>query len=197
MTEHSHLTDCGLPGIRRIPYGLHACHFYRDRAHLIEALVPYFIAGLRGGERCIWVTAAPLPAAEAEAALREAWHGVDDALASDALRILDFDRWYADNAGLKGTDVVDLWLVQEERAIKDGYRGLRIAGNTSFLKPADWAIFMDYEREVDERFQGRRIIALCSYVLAERDRHDEVMRSHHCAFERPDSAWQVAGSLDR
>lgn len=43
----------------------------------------------------------------------------------------------------------------------------------------------------------RRIIALCSYVLNERDKMDEVMSAHHCAFERPDSAWQVSGSLGR
>ena len=135
MTEPTHITECGLPGIRRIPYGLHACHFYPDRAQLIETLVPYFIAGLSAGERCIWVTAAPLPAAEAERELRTAWGGVDEALAKGALRIIDYDRWYKDKAGLKGKDVVGHWLEEEERALAQGYRGLRITGNTSFVQP--------------------------------------------------------------
>lgn len=47
------LTDCGLPGIGEIPYGLHMCHFYETRDQLAAALVPYFAAGLRSGERCI------------------------------------------------------------------------------------------------------------------------------------------------
>ena len=62
MAGETHLTDCGLPGIVRIPYGLHACHFYSGREQLLEALVPYFVAGLRGKERCLWITAPPLPA---------------------------------------------------------------------------------------------------------------------------------------
>jgi two-component system, sensor histidine kinase PdtaS len=190
MTEPTHITECGLPGIRRIPYGLHACHFYPDRAALVEALVPYFLAGLREGERCIWVTAPPLPAADAERELRTAWDGVDEALAKGALRIIDYDRWYT------GSDVVGLWLEEEERALAQGYRGLRIAGNTSFVQPGDWARFMEYERVVGPGLQGRRIVALCSYALNGRDPHKiaEVMRAHSCAFERPDSGWQVIGA---
>ena len=47
----SHLTECGLPGITRIPYGVHMCNFYNTRDELITALVPFFAAGLRRNER--------------------------------------------------------------------------------------------------------------------------------------------------
>lgn len=62
MAALPNLTDSGLAGIRQVPYGIHACHFYADNKDLAEALVPYFTAGLRANERCLWVTAAPLPA---------------------------------------------------------------------------------------------------------------------------------------
>ena len=194
MAELAHLTECGLPGIARIPYGLHACHFYADREQLVAALVPYFLAGLRNRERCLWVTAPPLPALEAARALSAAWEGVSNALAGGALRIVDFDEWYTENSGLKGSAIVDLWLREEERALAQGYQGLRIAGNTSFLQPGDLAEFLEYERAVSERFEGRRIVALCSYTLhgANARQLEEVRRAHDCAFERPDSNWQVA-----
>jgi hypothetical protein len=198
MDAPIHLTDCGLPGIRRIPYGLHACHFYPDRARLIEALVPYFVAGLRSNERCIWVTAPPLPAGEAARELRAAWSGADDALATGALRILDFDHWYTDPAGLKGIAVIDLWLREEERALAEGYRGLRITGNTSFLGSGDWQPFMNYERAVNGSLQGHRIVALCSYLLegCSASQVAEVMRAHDCTFDRPDSGWQVIAARE-
>lgn len=44
---HSSLTDCGLPGIKDIPFGVHMCHFYDRCEDLAAALVPYFAAGLR------------------------------------------------------------------------------------------------------------------------------------------------------
>jgi hypothetical protein len=191
--ELPHLTDCGLPGISRIPYGLHACHFYPDRERLVEALVPYFLAGLRNNERRLWVAAPPLPAPDARQALEAAWNGVGAAFDSGAIRILDFDEWYAGACGLNGLDVVRFWLDEEEKALAAGYNGLRITGNTSFLTSSDWATFMEYERVVGEKFYGRRIVALCSYTLQGRTAREvgEVMHAHECIFDRPDSTWQV------
>src|ERR1051325_5295708 len=80
-TTPSNLTDCGLPGIKRIPYGVHMCHFYRGRDELAAVLVPYFAAGLRNRERGIWIVAEPLHATEAKLELAQAGVDVDTALA--------------------------------------------------------------------------------------------------------------------
>jgi len=194
MTDLPPITRFGLPGIDHVPFGMHACHFYRSRGQLISALVPYFVAGLRGNERCLWVTAPPLPAQEAVKALRDAWNGVDKALDRGALRILDFDQWYAGPAGLKGRDeVAQLWLEEEARAIAEGFRGLRITGNTSFLGPDDWPAFTEYERTLTARFMNRRIVALCSYALVQCNfqQMSEVIKTHRCALERVDADWKV------
>jgi hypothetical protein len=192
MSSDTHLTDCGLPGITRIPYGLHACHFYPDRAQLVEALVAYFLAGLYNHEKCLWITAAPLPAAEAREAMRATWPAVERHIEQGALRIVDFADWYG-GVELQPGNVVAAWLREEETALAEGYRGLRITGNTSFVKREDWAAFMEYERLVGERLVGRRILALCSYELASCSGAQtiDVMRLHDCSFHRPDAAWQV------
>jgi hypothetical protein len=192
MSGDMQLTDCGLPGIARIPYGLHACHFYPDRAQLVEALVAYFLAGLYNKEKCLWMTAPPLPAAEALEAMRAAWPAVDKAVAQGALHILDFADWYGETE-VQPARVIAAWLREEQQALAEGYRGLRITGNTSFVKPGDWAAFMEYERQVQLSLPGRRIVALCSYELAacRGAQAGEVMRVHDCAFHRPDAAWAV------
>jgi two-component system, sensor histidine kinase PdtaS len=188
-----HLTRCGLPGIELIPFGTHACHFYATREDLIAALVPYCVAGLEANERCLWIAASPLSGRDAIEAMRAHWEHADEAIQSGALRILDFDRWYTGSQGLLGVEVIDLWLKEEEAALAEGYNGLRITGNTSFVAPNDVATFMEYERAVTERFAGRRIVALCSYLLAKQSDHrvSEVRQAHHCAFEHPDETWRV------
>lgn len=190
LANRSHITHFGLPGIDRIPFGMHACHLYKTRDELIRALVPYFLTGLSGKERCLWVTAPPLPAREAYQALRT--HGVEEAIQDGALLILDFDHWYTSSAGLKGHDVVQLCLEEEERALTDGYNGLRIAGNTSFLKPGDWSTFIEYEQAVTAHFTSRRIVALCSYALGQRNDQQisEVLHAHHVAVQGADADWQ-------
>lgn len=190
----AHFTDCGIPGIERVPYGVHLCHFYDSRRELVEALVPYFEAGLRNNERCIWVTADPLRSAEAKAALRTAVPGVDALLEQGRLRVLDFSDWYTEGAGpLKGSNVVDVWLDEERAALAAGYAGLRITGNTSFLGAGDWDEFMEYEHALNAAFQGRRIVTLCSYTLLYGDavKALDVIRSHHSTLYRTDSTWQV------
>ena len=97
-----------------------------------------------------------------------------------------------------GLDVVQFWLEEEERALADGYSGLRITGNVTFFEPDDWSTFMEYERAVSAGFNGRRIVALCSYSLpgCTTQQMREVMHAHDCACERPDAAWQGVTALD-
>jgi hypothetical protein len=175
-----------------VPYGTHLCHFYETRDELAAALVTYFTAGLRGGERCIWITAAPLGADEAEAELRNAGLDVDAAVRQGSLVIRDHSDWYSEGARLKGSAVADLWLEEERRSLAAGYRGLRITGNTSFLTPAGWPEFMDYEALIQRLFADRRIVTLCSYrlPLGAAEVH-EVVQRHHCALHGPHQGWQI------
>ena len=187
-----YLTDCGLPGIRQVPYGMHMCLFFSTREELTAALVPYFAAGLRANERCIWVCAEPLPAAEARAELVKARVDVAAAMASGALVLRDFSEWYAEAEELKGTDVVKLWLGAEERALGEGYNGLRITGNVTFLEsPEDWDTFMAYEQAVNEAFRGRRIVTLCTYRRGGAAEMLDVIHRHNCTLDRPDEGWQI------
>lgn len=192
--ELPNITHCGLPGIDLVPLGMHACHFYRNREQLAAAVVPYLLAGLRANERCIWITAPPLPEMKAVQALRNAWDGIDRAIESGALRVSDFDRWYAGSAGLKGLEIVEMWLQEEQRALAEGYKGLRITGNISFLQPHELGAFVEYEQAVSDCFSGRRIVALCSYPQRQHgaEQMSSVLDAHHCAFERTDTDWHVA-----
>ena len=189
----SHLTDCGLPGITQIPYGVHMCNFYRTREELIAALVPFFVAGLRNNERCIWITAKPLHAVDAIAEFEKAGPDVQAAIRNGSLVVRDYEEWYAQAGTLKGNQVVDLWLAEEQRALAGGYRGLRITGNVTFLRSEDWAQFMEYEELVNRAFQGRRIVTLCTYHLESCGAAEvlDVMRRHNGALDRPDEGWQI------
>jgi len=190
------LTMCGLPGIDHIPYGIHMCHFYRERKDLVEALVPFFIAGLHNNERCIWITAEPLDGAGAKLELQRAGLDVDAAIRSGALTIQDYSEFYLKAQGMKSSQVAELWLAEEERALEQGYSGLRITGNASFLTPETWPDFMDYEEVVHRAFHGRRIVSLCSYDARRVPASEvlDVMRRHSCALDRPDEGWQVVNS---
>ena len=190
---HSHFTDCGLPGLSQIPFGVHMCNFYKTREELVAALVPFFSAGLRGNERCIWIAAEPLPAVDAIAELEKAGVSARAEIERGALVVRDFSDWYAEAGNLRGKDVVKLWLAEEKRALADGYRGMRITGNVTFLRPDEWPVFMEYEALITEAFAGRRIVTLCTYWLEQCGAAEmmDVLHRHNGALERPDEGWQV------
>jgi hypothetical protein len=190
-------TACGLPGVAQIPFGIHMCHFYKERQDLVEVLVPFFTAGLNRNERCIWVCAEPLDAAGAKRELHTSGVDVEAAIRRGALTVLDYSEFYLKARGMKSAEVAKLWLAEEERALEDGYSGLRITGNASFLEPKTWPDFMDYEEVVQRAFNGRRIISLCTYDLRRCAPANvvDVMRRHSCALERPDEGWQIVSEI--
>ena len=195
MSPASYLTSSGLPGLNGIPYGTHMCHFYQSAAHLAAAVVPYFAAGFRNNERCIWIAAEPLGAVLAKIAARNGGLAVEAAMRKGSLSILDYSEWYSEAGTLKGDEMVQVWLDEERRALAAGYSGLRITGNVTFLTPQAWDVFMDHEHSITEALHDRRIVSLCSYRLGQCGATEllDVSRRHHCTLERPEEneGWQI------
>ncbi len=187
------ITDCGVPGIRPVLYGSHLCHFYPNRRELVQSLVPFFRAGLLNKERCLWVTAEPLPAAEARLELAQVVPDLEVRIAMGQLRIIDGREWYESSKGMTREDLIARWLQEEADALSAGYNGLRVTGNTSFLTPEAWQAFMEYEKLVSGAFDGRRIVALCSYDISRCGPSEvlDVIRFHHHTLLKGGDGWQV------
>lgn len=181
-----------MPGIKPVVYGSHLCHFYPNRQELVESLVPFFEAGLKGNERCLWVTADPLPAAEAKAELARVVPDVQERIAAGQLRVIDGSEWY-ELSSLSAEARVARWLEEEAAALGAGYTGLRITGNVGFLTAETWHDFMRYEALVSKAFEQRRIVALCSYDLSRCQPWEvlDAIGQHHHTLVRDRDTWQV------
>jgi hypothetical protein len=135
-------TSSGIPGIGKVPWGTHLCHFFRSRADLIESIVPYFVAGLKNNEQCMWGAAAPLYADEARRELKKAFPAAERLEREGRIAIFDHHEWYTEN---RSADPVKDLLQVEEKALKEGRKGLRCGGNISWLTQHDWGPFYLYE----------------------------------------------------
>src|SRR5688572_10937558 len=69
--EHSDRPS-GIPSVGDVPWGTHFCQFYKTADDLADTLVPFFEAGLRSNESCLWVTGEKLEAEAAEALMVDA-----------------------------------------------------------------------------------------------------------------------------
>jgi C4-dicarboxylate-specific signal transduction histidine kinase len=185
------LTKYGIPGIDQVPFGIHVCHFYRAQEDLVEALVPYFAAGLGNNENCVWVT--PLSTDRAAAALGRALVGVDAMLDKGQMRIVDAKSWHASANGMDEHAVAQFWLHEEKTALAKGYQGLRSAVDTSSLFADDWDTLMGYEGAVSDAIRDRRILMLCSYDTQRCQATGvlEAVRTHQHTLERRDVNWEM------
>jgi hypothetical protein len=195
----SYLTSFGIPGIAVVPYGIHMCHFYPTRGELLDGVIPYISAGLANNERCLWLASPPLPTTEiGEEIANEP--DLATGLASGQLMIRDAMDWYGEPANFAAEDGVQRLMEEEERALAEGFHGLRVAGNTSFVPRAHWDRFMAYEKALHERLKSRRILVCCSYHRAECRPVDilDVVHRHDGALDRSDRHWEfVLASCNR
>jgi hypothetical protein len=186
-------TPSGIPGIGKVPWGTHLCHFFRNREELVESIIPYFIAGLKNNEQCMWGAAAPLYADEARREIVKKYPAFERHVREGRITIFDHHEWYTEN---QSVDPVQDLLQAEEKALKAGRKGLRCGGNISWLTQQDWTPFYLYETRVTRAVHGRRILAICSYNLdqCEGTHVYDSIRSHHYTLSRRERAWEMVVS---
>jgi len=131
-----------------IPWGTHFCQLYQTKEDLIDILVPYFKAGLENNEFCIWITSPPLGIDEAHEELGKALPDYEIFLKKGQIEIIPYNRWYIRNGVFDPDRVTKRWMEKLDNASNKDYDGLRISGNTSWVREEDLTSFVDYEEEM-------------------------------------------------
>ena len=197
MQEKSRKT--GIEAIGDIPWGTHFCLFYHTQEDLMDILVPYFKAGLENNEFCMWVTSEPLSVEEAKNALESAVENLEEHIEQGQIEILDYSQWYIPSGTFEADEVSRGWVEKEAQAVRKGFDGLRLTGNTFWLEKEDWKAFTEYEAMVDGVIGQYRMIAVCTYSL-ERCGASEVMdvvSNHAFALVRREGKWETIESAKR
>jgi excisionase family DNA binding protein len=151
--------------IDNIQCGSHVGHLYHGQRDLVDTLVAFFKKGLESNEFCLWVTSEPLSIQQAEAALHNAVANVSAYLSIGQLEILNYRAWHMkDGQFHPGESFKDL-IQKEIMSIGNGFNGLRVAENMSWLEPGEWPSLVAYESVLNRFIRRRRITMVCSYCL--------------------------------
>ncbi len=186
----------GVGPLGDLSWGAHVCHLYETKDDLTEILLSYLSAGLRGREMCIWVTSDPLGVDAAKAISDNLPTDFKDSAARGQIEILDWSEWYTRGEKFTSQEWLRLWLAKQKLAIAEGFRGLRIAANMSWLGREMWPCFMDYEALFDRLVRRSPTIALCSYPLENCGAPEfvDVVTSHRLVLVRRVGKWELLGN---
>lgn len=159
------LRKSGIDAIGHAGWETHFCHFYETRQDLIDMLVPYFEAGLRDNESCLWVASGPIGVEEAETALVEALPDFKDYLTRGQITFKPASDWYYPSGTFRADHVLAEWVRHERESRAHGFEGLRVTGDTFWLERTRWHKFADYEAHLNRTLGQYRIICVCSYCM--------------------------------
>ncbi|MGB8959720.1 MAG: MEDS domain-containing protein [Candidatus Aminicenantales bacterium] len=192
------LRKSGIDIIGDVSWGTHFCQFYRTAQDLLDILIPYFAAGLRNNEFCMWITSEPLGREAAERALAEALPDFERYVQKGQIEILPHTDWYLRGGTFDSPRVLDDWVKKLETARARGFDGLRLTGNTFWLEKKDWRAFTDYEAAVDGVIGRYRMLAVCTYSLDRCGANEvlDVVRNHRFALVRREAKWELVESTD-
>ena len=69
--QPTELRDTGISVLGAMPWSSHVSLFYESTADLLDVVVPFFKAGIAGGELCVWIPPDPTVEKDAERALND------------------------------------------------------------------------------------------------------------------------------
>jgi PAS domain S-box-containing protein len=169
------------------------CLFYESQAELTDILVRYFRTGLENNEFCMWITADSIPVEQAAASLRKGIANVDKYLGKSQLEILNYNQWYIRRGCFNAQRVLRSWSKKETHALKQGFHGIRVLGDASWLDQKHWQAFTHYEAEADRLLGQRRVLAICAYPLKAIGAcwAIDVIRNHEVALVKQGGVWQA------
>ena len=193
------LRKTGIDIIGDVTWGTHFCQFYQTKKDLIDILVPYFKAGLKNNEFCMWVTSEPLSEKEAREAMKKAMPGFDHYVNKGQIEIIPHTKWYLKKGKFDEQRVLNSWVDKFNQALAKGYEGLRLTGNTFWLKKKDWKTFSDYEEKVNNVIGKYRMIAICTYSLNKCGAPEviDVISNHQFALIKRGKKWDIIKSTER
>ena len=189
----------GIDIVDEVPWGTHFCHFYKTNEDLIDILVPYFRAGLENNEFCIWVTSEPLEVEDAKRSLKRVVKNLDDYIEQGQIEIIDCSQWYTKSGEFHPEEVLEGWVQKEKQAVKKGFDGLRLTGNTFWIEKKDWKEFTDYEAMIDNVIGQYRMIAICTYSLDKCGASEvmDVISNHEFAITMKEGKWTIVENIKR
>lgn len=185
--------DSGIDLLGQLPWGAHVCLFHETDVDLLEIEVPYFAAGLKANEYCLWLASNPIDPRHAEAALRAAVPDFDRRQAAGQIAILSGDEWYFGTGRIIDSEGSLTRLEEIFRgAIAGGYDGLRVAGNL-MVTTGERNQVLAYEHMADRALAERQIIALCAYPLSGCRASDvfDTVQAHGISITRRQGSWEL------
>lgn len=164
MVEHDIKQVEFLTEFKKLKTHDHACLIYDNNDEQLSVVAPFIKMGIERGERCIYIVD-DNPLTTLVSALWREKVDVDNFLRSKALIILSKRASYLKHGYFDPDWMIDSIKDAADSAKKDGYTGLRIAGEMTWALGQDPGVdrLIEYEGKLRVFFLENDVTAICQY----------------------------------
>lgn len=151
--------------ISRLQQGDHLCSIYRTQDEQFAVVVPFIQQGLEQcNEACLYIVD-ECTAHEVKEKLRQAGVDVAGALQSGQLRLLSKQDTYTRKGYFEPGEMLALLWEEIETAVQQGYAGLRVTGEMTWVlsRPPGAEHLLEYEARLNDFVHQQPAILLCQY----------------------------------
>jgi DNA-binding CsgD family transcriptional regulator len=189
------LRETGLEAIGGVPWGSHFCIFYETKRDLLDIVVPFFKAGVRANEFCLWIVASSelVTINEAKAVLHEAVSDFDRLLKNGNIEIVPYDKWFLTGRALDIRKAIARFRQKVNEAANRGFSGARLTGSPTWMRNKLRArSFREFEHKFDGQLTHEQMIAACTFPLRLTSAEDilDAARTHQFAVTVRKGAWK-------
>ncbi len=180
----------------QIQWGAHLCQLYESSQDVIDVLVPYFRKGLQENALCLWLAPMPLRQQVMEA-LREGLPNLEEYQRKGQLQAIPHADWYCLDGKFNVSTAIGCAASALNQARQQGFKGIWVAGDTSWLDKKDWPVMIAYEETMSNLMADVPTVGLCTYPTRTMGIPEalDVFRIHRSVLVRQDGNWQIAESL--
>jgi PAS domain S-box-containing protein len=182
-----------------LPLGTQFCLFYLTKEDLMSIIVPYLKAGLENSEFCIWVLPEAFDLEEAKKVLKKNIPDFNSYLEKEQIEIIPFTSSGIKSGISNSKKMVTTWNEKLGQALDNGYSGLRLVQEVSWLKEKEGENFTDYEKEMDELIRSSQIISLCTYSSDKYSSVEifDIIGAYEFSLFKKKGNWKRIGSSSR
>ena len=193
------IRQSGIAVLGSIAWGTHVCLFYKTKPELIGILTPYFKAGLKNNEFCMWITPESLTVRQAENAMKKAVPTFGKYLKKGQMEITPNTQWYLKNGVFDKSCLLQRWMDKLTEARTAGYVGMRVAGGVNGVGEKIWKNVVAYEEQVHAKIEQLRMITVCTYNLNNCGPAEiiDIVNNHQLALISQDKQWHIVKNAER
>ena len=150
--------------VEKIKEGEHLCAFYDNVKIQFSHVVPFIIGGLETNKKCLYILDENTLESLTKAFI-DAGYNIDKALRSKQLVLYTKKETYIKDGYFEPEKMMNLLKETEKQALEEGYMGVRITGEMSWVlaDSNDLEKLIEYENLLNVFYPDSKVTGICQY----------------------------------